>query len=351
MKIKRFIVVVPGWLWLLLLTARPLSAQLPDLEPPVEEKSFCESLKAANFLKSTKTFRLKGNVRSVLETISSDSIFEKKHFLPTQKRYEFLSNGKMTLFAEDTVPPLAIWSPVVEEYYYDATGDTLLRTKFHDCTPGHSSVSERWFDKNGYITRLEYACYDCDQPSHRPKEFAAVFDYTLSYHWTENYSAVARKYQYKTRDLYYERFVNDSNSCRTSSMRNEADTNVTSNVFHSFFFYQNGGTTFTYDSLGRVVKKVVLDRAIKNSMNIDQMTEITYTEAGDVAEIRYSSTIATAQPYAFMLYTIIRVDYLSFDEYGNWTSCTVNLENTDPYGSDDMIGTTLKYERDIRYYK
>ncbi|MFN8153832.1 MAG: hypothetical protein U0Y08_06040 [Bacteroidia bacterium] len=350
MKIKRFIVVVPGWLWLLLLTARPLSAQLPDLEPPVEEKSFCESLKAANFLKSTKTFRLKGNVRSVLETISSDSIFEKKHFLPTQKRYEFLSNGKMTLFAEDTVPPLAIWSPVVEEYYYDATGDTLLRTKFHDCTPGHSSVSERWFDKNGYITHLEYACYDCDQPDHRPKEFAAVFDYTLSYHWTENHEAVARRYQYKTRDLYYERYKNDSVPCRKKPAKMEGDTGSVHEFPYSGFFNQLGGTSFTYDSAGRVVKKLMIDRVIKNSMNIDHMTEIAYTAEGNVAEIKYSSALVHIQPYAFSLNSIIRIEYLSFDEQGNWTKCKVHVEPASEVVTFHSSYSAFTYERTIRYY-
>ncbi len=339
-----------SWFWCLVLFAQPLAAQFPDLEPPVEEKSFCESLKAVNILKSTKTFRLKGNVCSVLETISSDSVFEEFRYLPTQKRYEFLPNGKMTLFAEDTVPPLAIWSPVVEEYFYDVTGDTLLRTKFHDCTPGHSSVSERWFDNNGYISQLEYACYDCDQPSHRQKEFAAVFDYTLSYHWTENYSAVARKYQYKTRDLYYERYRNDSTPCRATTSGTESDTNAATSIFHGFFFDQLGGTSFTYDSSGRVVKKVVLDRVIKNSMNIDHMTEIAYTETGDVAEIRYSSAMTHIQPYAFLLNSIIRIDYLSFDAQGNWTKCKVNVfpgPNAHPSVPSHTIFT---YERALNYY-
>lgn len=256
----------------------------------------------------------------------------------------------MTLFAEDTVPPLANWNPVVEEYYYNPSGDTLLRTKFCDGSRGHSSVSERWFDPNGYCSQLEYACYDCDQPVTRTKEFAAVFDYTLSYHWTENYTAVARKYQYKTRDLYYERYRNDSVSCMKEPAKIEGDTGSVQVLPHSFLFNQFGGTTFTYDSAGRVVKRLVIDRVIKNSMNIDHMTEIAYTAEGNVAEIKYSSALVHVQPYAFLLNSILRIDYLSFDAQGNWTKCKVNISPGPNAHSSVSRHTVFTYERTLNYY-
>lgn len=75
---------IAGLLLLFICSSSHLFAQLPDLEPPVEAKEFCEDLKAGSFIKTTKTFRLKGSVRSVVETIFADSVEERNDGLPTQ---------------------------------------------------------------------------------------------------------------------------------------------------------------------------------------------------------------------------------------------------------------------------
>lgn len=333
-----------------ILTAMRLPAQLPDLMPPSEPPGFCKSLQSSYFIKSAQTYNLKGRVHTLTETISSDSLSQDRDGLTSEVHYEFLPNGKLMRFAEDTVPPLANWSPVVEEYFYNTSGDTLLRTKFYECTRGQSSVSERWFDPNGYCTQLEFACYDCDQPATRTKEFAAVFDYTLTYHWTDGHTAVARKYQYKTRDLYYERYKNDSVPCRTEPVKMEGDSDITNMVLHGGFFNQLGGTTFTYDDEGRVIKKLVIDRVVKSSMNIDQMTEFVYTADGNVKEIKYSSAVVHVQPYAFVLNSIVRMDYLSFDTYGNWTKCRVSVIPLNAADFDCAACKELMYERTFFYY-
>lgn len=332
------------------LASARLSAQLPDLMPPSELPGLCESLQTSSFIKSTKTYNLKGKVKSVIETISSDTALREHDGLPTQIHYEFLPNGNLIRYADDTILPLANWNPVIKEYFFDPSGEKLERSRFYELIPGHSSVSERWFDTNGFCTKMEYACFNCDQPATRTKEFAAVFDYTLTYHWTENYSAVARKYLYKTRSLYYERYRDDSVSCRIASAGREIDSTASVKLPDNFIFNQFGGTTFTYDDAGRVIKKLVIDRVIKSSMNIDQLTELSYTPEGNVAEIKHYSAIAHVQPYAFLLGTLLRIDYLAFDEQGNWTKCKVNIIPGPQDYHHHRSQTTFTYERSLSYY-
>lgn len=336
----------------LLFCSVKLNAQLPEILPPPKKPGYCDCLKSDYFLKSAKTFMLRGPVKSVVETISPESDMDFVQGLPSENRYEFLPNGNLIWLLEDTVIPVPKWSPVIEEYTFDSSGTQLLKARLYEGVPRRNSLTEKYFDRNGYVIRDEFSCINHNELGDLSKEFSKVMDYTLTYHWKEDCSAVDLKYQYKTRPLYYERYQDHLITCPQQTATDSAqvhgrtDANLLGLPFFDFFNSEN----YTYDSLGRVVSILFLDRVIKNSMNIDRRTDYVYSEMGDIKEITFWSSIVSASSNGFVLNNRISVDYLSYDEHGNWTKCRVFSswpKSQDVY-CDNCV--PLIYARSITYY-
>ena len=336
----------------LILCFTQLNAQLPEILPPSKKLDYCDCLKRDYFLKTARTYMLRGPVKSVVETISTESASDVVQGLPSENRYEFLPNGNLIALMEDTVVPVPKWSPVVEEYTFDNSGTRLLKARLYEGVPQRNLLTEKYFDNNGYVVRDEFSCINHSELGDLSKEFSKVMDYTLTYHWNEDYSAVDLKYQYKTRPLYYERFKDHLITCPkqtaadTAQVHGRTDMNLIGMPFFNFFNTEN----YTYDSLGRVVSILILDRVIKNSMNIDRRTDYVYSEMGDIKEVTFWSSIVSASSNGFVLNKRISVDYLSYDEQGNWTKCRVFSswpQSQDVY-CDNCV--PLIYTRSISYY-
>jgi hypothetical protein len=170
-----------------------------------------------------------------------------------------------------------------------------------------------------------------------------MWDYILRYNWSENHDTVNLIYNYKTEKTSYQRYYNMQytfNSNKLTSSETDDHTNFSS---ISRFFNEE---VRTYDSLGNLVKIIYYDRVIKSSLNIDNMYEYFYNAKNELTRVLgYSLIHNGAEKKDFTLdYTII-IDYLKYDEQGNWLEKKVSYLHKDGKKSDGNA-----YTRTITYY-
>lgn len=319
-------------------------AQIPNLLPDREQPAYCESLKQGTLVKARKDFMLKGNVKTIREMVYGKDSASVSGF-PLQRRYEFSDRGYLLLYAEDSLPSDANYNPRIERYQFDSTGTLLQQAVYYTGTSYHRTLSKRILNSEGYVVKETFECLSCGEESKGP-----VFDYTLNYIWTTNFDTVARRYVYKTAPVYYERYRDDRVPCLYLK-QSEGKSAITRGTEHMHQLLNPlGGVFFAYDSSGRAISKKVIDRAIKSSFNIDQLTEWEYNEQGFVSEIKSYSAIVHQQPYTFDLNSVIHITYAQYDSVGNWTRAFVNVEATDRFTGNTNNKTLLEIERVLTYY-
>ena len=172
-----------------------------------------------------------------------------------------------------------------------------------------------------------------------------MWDYILRYNWSENHDTVNLIYNYKTEITSYQRYYNMQYTFNSNKLTSSETDDHTNFSLRGRFFNEE---VRSYDSLGNLVKIIYYDRVIKSSLNMDNMVEYFYNAKNELTKVSGYSLIhngAEDERKDFTLdYTVI-IDYLKYDEHGNWMEKKVSYLHNDGKKSDGNA-----YTRTINYY-
>lgn len=315
-----------------------------EIHIPEPLTSTYEKLISTYFIKNTKRFGLSGQVKTIKEIQTKISSVEGELFVGDTCYYEFLPNGNLFLFKQnDTLDKLENSNAKIEKYVFDASGENLLEAAYYDGTMQQNcnKVTKK-FNGNGHIILETYQRFYEDK--YYPHE-KYMWDYILRYNWSKNHDTVNLIYDYKTEKTSYQRYPNKQYTFNSNKLTLSEAVNHTNFSSISRFFNEE---VRSYDSLGNLVKIIYYDRVIKSSFNIDSKYEYFYNAKNELTQVSSYSLIhggAGDETKDFTLdYTVI-IDYLKYDEQGNWIEKKVSYLHNDGKKSD---GNT--YTRTIAYY-
>ncbi len=317
---------------------------VPEIVIPEKPTSTYEKLISTYFIKNTKRLGLSGNVKTIKETETKKSTVEAELVANDTCYYEFLPNGNLFLFKQnDTIDKLENSNAKLEKYVFDASGEKLLEAAYYDGTiqQNCNKVTKK-FNDDGHIMLETYQRFYED--SYYPHE-KYMWDYTLNYTWSKNNDTVNLIYNYKTEKTSYERYHNRQYIFNKSKLTSSEAVDHTSFSSISRFFNEE---VRTYDSIGNLIKIIHYDRVIKSSFNIDSMVEYFYNAKNELTQVLGYSLIhggAGGATKDFTLDYTIKIDYLKYDEQGNWIEKKVSYFHHD----SKMSGGNV-YTRAITYY-
>ena len=333
-----------------------LNAQyLPDLKIPKLKPSFYERLQAKTNLETRADFQLKGRVKSVCETINSfkETPYGSRAFWNTTN-YFFLETGNMLSYTEDSTSTLLLDYEGKKRIMndYDLTGETLATTTTYLESPWKKSKKVIRYNEQDFIEREEYNCYRYGSDKDNPAE-TGIFDYILDYQWSRDFDSVTLKYNYRTPASPYTR-----NQDRMYSFVSEITQKRKLTDKITWFGDNGAGPGFMslteeikLDKDGRVIEKFIWDNIVKSSINVHQKFEYQYNEKGELIEIKHAST-AFSNGSDFQLDFQITIDYISYDNEGNWIERIAKLttEKHNHYMEEDQ-NTTYFFKRELVYYE
>jgi hypothetical protein len=333
-----------------------LNAQyLPDLKIPQLKPSFYESLQVKTNLETRDDFQLKGTVKSVCETINSfkETPYRSEAFWNTT-HYFFQENGNMLSYTEDSTSTLLFDYEGKKRIMndYDLTGETLVKTTIYLESPWKKSKKVIRYNEQGFMEREEYTCYRYGSDKDNPAE-TGVFDYMLDYQWSKDFDSVALKYDYRTPASPYTRDQDRMYSFVSEiTQKRKLTDKITS-------FGDNGAEPgfvslteeIKRDKQGRVIEMFIWDHTVKNSINVHQKIEYQYNEKGELIEIKHAST-AFSNGNDFQLDFRINIDYISYDNQGNWIERIAKLTTEKhSYHMEVNQNTTYFFKRELVYYE
>jgi hypothetical protein len=345
--IKNKLIGIKNWyyiLMLMMLMQHSLSyAQfMSEIKIPEPLTSTYEKLKSSYFIKNTKHFSLSGQVKTIKEIRTNKSGIEGGLVANDTCIYEFLPNGKLLLFKQnDTIDKLENSNAKIEKYVFDSLGEKLLEAAYYDGTiqQNCNKVTQK-FNKNGNIILETYQRFYDDK--YHPHE-KYMWDYILRYNWSKNFDTVSLIYNYKTEKTSYQRHYNRQYTFNNNKLTSSEAVHHTNITPIGRFFNEE---VRSYDSLGNLVKIIYYDRAIKNSFNIDSMFEYFYNAKNELTKVLVYSLIHNGiETKDFNLDSTIKIDYLEYDELGNWIEKKVSYLHNDRKMSDGDA-----YTRTINYY-
>jgi hypothetical protein len=315
--------------------SRSASQQLPVIEVYTPQPDLDATLYTDSLIKTTKDYKLNGNVKLITETITTNQNLGVAGLLKTT-RYEFLKNNKLTLYFEDTLKGLKNSNSIIERYSFDDTGEKLIEIISYS---GKWQVSKtvRKFDINGFINQEVFEQFNASSYYSGNKD---MFDYTLNYYWTANKDTVQLKYTYKTEKSPYQRHYDQLRSFvykkRKIEKRNPQTDSISKTLTLDFWPFSGYKT---YDAKGNVVKWLIADNEIKNSYNVDQLYEYKYNDRNELTDVSYSTSGMHGRNN-FEVQHKYEIQYLEYDVKGNWTLKKVTGKDNSEY----------LYQRKIGYY-
>ncbi len=339
--------IMKNYNFILLLLFLSQSAQcyaqyLTEIVIPEKPTSTYEKLISTYFIKNTNRLGLNGNVKTIKEIQTKKSTIEGKVVANDTCYYEFLPNGNLFLFKQnDTIDKLENSNAKIEKYVFDTTGEKLLEAAYYDGTlqQNCNKVTKK-FNDDGHIILETYQRFYDDR--YHPHE-KYMWDYILRYNWSKKHDTVNLIYNYKTEKTSYERYHNRQYIFNNSKLTSSETVDHPSFSSISSFFNEE---VRSYNSLGNLVKIIYYDRVIKSSMNIDNMYEYFYNNKNELTKVLGYSLIHTgAETKDFNLDFTIKIDYLKYDEQGNWIEKKVSYLHNDGKMSDGNA-----YTRTINYY-
>jgi hypothetical protein len=315
----------------------------PKVNIPEKPTSTYEKLTRTYFIKNTKRLGLSGNVKTIKETETINANVEGKVYKSDTCYYEFLPNGNLFLFKQnDTIDKLENSNAKIEKYVFDATGENLLEAAYYDGTiqQNCNKVTKK-FNENGNIIFETYQRFY--ENKYHPHE-KYMWDYILHYNWSENYDTVNLIYNYKTEITSYQRYYNMQYTFNSNKLTSSDAVDHTDFSLRGRFFNEE---VRSYNSLGNLVKIIYYDRVIKSSLNMDNMVEYFYNAKNELTKVSGYSLIhngAEDERKDFTLdYTVI-IDYLKYDEHGNWMEKKVSYLTADFKKNGESINKrTIKY--------
>ncbi len=317
---------------------------LSEIVIPEKPTSTYEKLISTYFIKNTKRLGLSGNVKTIKETQTKKSTVEGELVANDTCYYEFLPNGNLFLFKQnDTIDKLENSNAKIEKYVFDASGENLLEAAYYDGTMQQNcnKVTKK-FNGYGHIILQTYQRFYEDK--YHPHE-KYMWDYILRYNWSKNQDTVNLSYNYKTEKTSYERYYNMQYKFNSNKLTSSEAVNHTNFSSINRFFNEE---VRSYDSLGNLVKIIYYDRVLKSSLNIDSMYEYFYNAKNELTQVLGYSLVhggAGDERKDFTLDFTIIIDYLKYDEQGNWMEKKVSYLQDDSKKSDGNV-----YTRTITYY-
>tara|TARA_R100000306_G_C4364489_1_gene136925 strand:- start:133 stop:1119 length:987 start_codon:yes stop_codon:yes gene_type:complete len=294
--------------------------------------SFYETLKNDYYTKDTKTFDLKGKVKTVKETLISKNSTTN----PIQTfQYNFNRNNQLINYQEgDSLSKFVNSFVKIEIYQFDRK-KKLKELTLYEGFPRNSSKTVKFFDKEGFSTQDIYKCYECGYNYEREGD---IFDYTLNYEWNLNRDTVHLKYSYILPSDHSSRHKN-----RLVSLTNKNDELPLS-------FISGIINEITIDENGNIISWLKKDFAIKSSFNEDLLYSYKYNDNNELIEVSLSGYIhgghsTILDNNAFKLKYKNEIQYLNFDKKGNWTKKVIKQK-----GSNNEYVNEYIYEREIIYY-
>ena len=295
-----------------------------------------ESLQSAHLVKTTESFELYGDVKSIKETITS----KQSEGNPIQTiTYRFLENNRLLTYAEDTLNSFINSNSRVDEYTYDSTHMQLIKAEHWNGRVGINSKNIVIFDTAGYVKQENFEKYQTGSWS--DKEYDKnIFDYTLTYDWNKNRDTVQLNYRYKKAETHYQRYSNrqytfnkeKQESLKHTDQIHQIQIQPISSIFTEYQVKR--------DRKGNITKWTIIDNTIKGSFNIDQRYEFQYNPENALIKVSYSTS---GRQREFTLNYTYEIDYQQYDENGNWTVKTV----TSTKGESKL---EYRYEREVSYY-
>ncbi|MCT4561144.1 MAG: hypothetical protein N4A41_07180 [Crocinitomicaceae bacterium] len=314
----------------------------PQLDNPnlpnsyLKRNSTYENLQSKFLIKTPKNYDMQGKVKDVIEHIYFN---DRKGEQMMTLNLRFLENGNMTHYFEENMSKYGGEYYRVDKYTYQNSEETLKQVETNYLANTSHTIQK--FDSMGYVNRLEYrnnAELDWNVKSYEK----GIFDYNCDYQWTKNRDSVFCDYTYLLPNETYQRQKDTWIIFTHEINRNLAKVKPTQYPPEMYLGFL--GHAPQYDSLNRIIRFEIIDLTIKSSYNIDQLYEFSYNDRGLLSEVKYS----TNGPHRdYIIVTHYKIDYLEFDEKGNWTRKKV--VNLNQHLSLSHFAT-WDYERKISYY-
>ncbi len=311
---------------------------IPNITVPKEELSLYKNLQSNYITKNTHFFNLRGNVKSMEETIIKDSP-KLKPDTAKSIRYEFMDNKLLKLYKEYQNGKSWINSDcIIEDYHFNSSSTKLLAIELFNGGIGYSHKTTKLFDKEGFESQETYECFDC---GYDKKDDINVFNYTLKYYWTKNRDSAYLNYYYNTPYSNYDRF---KDYIQSFVYEKKQIANKDTTPTPQFNFGLSPVNQITKDKKGNIIKWLIIDNSIKNSFNVDHLLEYKYDDKDNLIEHIHSSLTHGGANYDKSNFRPIQkytISYLEYDTIGNWIIKKVKEE-----GKSD----TYIYKRQIKYY-
>lgn len=337
---KYYLMIVPALLFIL----TTCSAQLvPEIHIPEKPTTTYEKLQNTYYIKTTQSYKLYGNVKSVTETETKKVVIDKKVFEGNKCYYEFLPNHNLLLFRQnDTIDKLENSNARIEKYLYDNAGEKLVEAIYCDGTiQQNANKVIRKFSDTGCIIEESYQRFYENKYALHEKY---MWDYKLNYLWSKNLDTVNLKYNYKTANSSYQRFSNVQHIFNSNKL-STSEAAATKFVPDLDIFKDSEART--YDSLGNLTKIVYYDRTIKSSFNQDNMFEYKYNDKSELTELKMYFLVhnfLNEKSKDFEFLSSIKIEYLKRDKYGNWIEKKVSyLQDDSGNNAENTYKRTIKY--------
>jgi hypothetical protein len=291
-----------------------------------------ETLQAKYLTKNTNTFGLKGNVKSLKESVdnSPNDIIH----------YEFLENGNLYFFQKkDTLQRSIYTSAKFEQYSFDENTNQLSEIIEHRYGWKDTYKTVIKLDKKGFVIQEIDECYMCGPDYERDGN---IFDHSLKYDWNATKDTVNLKYSYVIPSDREDRHLN-----RTYFFTNEIKTKKDSTFVPDSFGFLPYPEFFEYDKNGNLIKWTMLDLQPKGSFNTDSSIEYEYNEYGELITISTFSRIhnGTLGSENWLSGNVYNIKHLEYDNHGNWTRKKIIRT------SMNLEPKACFYKREISYYK
>lgn len=285
------------------------SFQFNLIEKPRKSIDNEQKYQVGFYERSTEFFNLKGNVKSMVESIHTTNA---TNFEVISRSFTFNEKNNLVFLKLDSNSlNTNYFQPTYERFFYDESGDNLLKVEYQNDQYSWNNTKIVYFDSLGFLKEEQFKNRS-PNAYHYDKNGINVFDYTLTYLWSKNRDSLRLDYNYlsdKT-DYYrqYDRFYKFEKKEINKKEFSVGDIGFSRDEIET-------------DSNGNIVLITNYDFIIKSSYNRHWRSFYKYNERNDLLEIREESSIEDLSH--FICHLILKIDYLEFDNQGNWTLAKV----------------------------
>lgn len=313
-----------------------------------ELKPFYETITAKTMIKRAANFDLKGNVRSVKETLYRKHIEDPKdEDTVTATRYHFTVGGLLdSLSKGDTLNGLHNSGAYYEVYNYDEKRRLKKLTVYDGGYYAH--ILTKTFNAEGFLIKERFDA--------RFQEDSELFDYTAIYTYAKKFSVLDIHYAYDRPTVQYDRrndshreFTFDHLGRLVSEAHKEEDYSSSTTISYHPKWNLVTGISYiercatlnsclvlikgiSYDDKGRKAGETLSDHTIRNSMwNYNYCYQYEYNDSGKLVKqitcspnkqslIFKPANLQTrnAPPKVKPLPAPFNAFEFVYDTYGNW---------------------------------